>query len=76
MKTTNTTLTKYLDSSETFLRKRDKAIDKRDRAIERLVVAWIKRHEENCSEDHEEELNHAADALVLAHVAMTFVVVH
>jgi hypothetical protein len=75
MKKTNK-VTQQIDSTEAIWRKRDKLFHERDKAIERLVSAWIKRHEANYTEHSEEELNWAADALVMSHMAMTFQVVH
>ncbi len=76
MKKIKNKTTRQIDSTEVLWRERDKLFDERDKAIKRLVSAWVKRHKAGYTEHSEEELNWAADALVMAHVAMTFHVVH
>jgi hypothetical protein len=49
---------------------------KRDKAIERLIVAWNGYQANEDNEDAQEELNFAADELALAHVAMSFEIHH
>jgi hypothetical protein len=55
---------------------RSMVLRRRDKGIENVIAAWTKRQKaknaEQDSERAEEDLNRAVDALVLAHVAMTF----
>jgi hypothetical protein len=49
---------------------------RRDKAIERLIVAWNTYQANEDDENAQEELNFVADELALAHVAMTFEIHH
>jgi hypothetical protein len=49
---------------------------KRDKMLERLIVAWNTYQANEEDEDAQEELNFAADELALAHLAMTCEIHH
>jgi formiminotetrahydrofolate cyclodeaminase len=52
--------------------------EKRDEALEEVMMAWLKARQagDEATDDAEEELNLAVDALALAHIAMTFEIHH